>query len=259
MIFSTDLPRRAKLSAPPNASINISEKNRSKTSQSTFSSNRKKEETTGAKQVKGLENTMLGGRLEVALLQTALHAQGHVCGNQVAKFLDIFPFKGEIVPYRRPDDILLQPEKGLRFLLDARVLAGETGDESGGSAVRIELGVQRAEREYGHLHGLEGVWHRAGSVLQYELWHQAALDDQVELRTSRVRMGRIKSTGAYKANRCGGVGADQGREWHPVCADGFSALAIFRWWWFSRGIREVEFVVGVLRQDRDTIDGFGGK
>ena len=130
---------------------------KAKQSTDSCSSNTEGEETSGAKQIKALEKVEHGRRLEVALLQTALHAQGHICGNQVTELLDIFSFEGEAVPDRRSDDILLQSKKGLRLLLHTRVLAGKTGHEGCGSAVRIELGVQRAEREHGHLHGLEGV------------------------------------------------------------------------------------------------------
>ena len=104
-------------------------------------------------------------------------------------------------------------------LLGARVGAGEGGDEGGILAGRVELGVQGALREDGHLVLLEPVGNDAGVVLGHHLRVDGAVDDEVELGAARVRVWRVEAAGAEEAHRDGGVLADEGWEGHLAAAD----------------------------------------
>lgn len=93
-------------------------------------------------------------------------------------------------------------------MLHARVLDGETRDEDGWVAIWVELGVQCAEREDGHLHGFGGVGHGSCAVLKHELRHQAAFDDDVQLCAAGVGVRGVESAGAQEADGHGRVVAD---------------------------------------------------
>lgn len=84
-------------------------------------------------------------------LQTRLHTQRDILGHATAKQLNIAALEGKVVGEGRGEDIVVEVEQALGALLDARVLGGEARHEGRVRAVWIELGVDGALGEDGHL------------------------------------------------------------------------------------------------------------
>ena len=103
----------------------------------------------------------------MAFLQTLLHALGHVGRDQAPDLIHVLPGK-RILPQSRLDNVIIEPEERLRRLLHAGIFAREAGDEDRVVAVWVELGVDGALREDGHLVRVESVGYAVGAVLEGE-------------------------------------------------------------------------------------------
>ena len=117
--------------------------------------------------------------------------------------------------------------------MHTRIFRGETGDEKGVGAIRVEFGVDGTLGEHGHLVGGQVVGDGLGFVLQGEFGDEAALDDDVDFRGARVRVRGVEAAGAQEAQRHGDAGAHQGGKHLAVGFHRVSALAhrrgIFGW------------------------------
>ena len=105
---------------------------------------------------------------DVALLQALLHAFGHVGRDEAPELLQVLPSE-ILLPKSRLDNVVVEPEESLRRLLHTGVFTRETGDKDRIIAARVELGVDGALRENGHLVLVESVGDAVGAVLECEL------------------------------------------------------------------------------------------
>ncbi len=191
---------------------------------------------------------------DVALPQALLHPQGHVGRDQAPDFIHVLPRKS-ILPQRRLDDVIVEPKERLRRLLHARILARESGHEERVVASGVELCVDGALREHGHLVRVEAVGDAAGAVFEGEFRDETAFDDDVDLGAAGVRVRGVEAAGADEAEGHADAGADEGREDGAVGAHGVAAFAGCdgrRGW-----VVEVVDEVGVGGDEVDAV--FGGR
>ena len=104
----------------------------------------------------------------MALLQALFHAFGHVGRDEAPDLIQVLPSK-IILPKSRLDNVVVEPEECLRRLLHTRVFARETSDKDRIIAARVELRVDGALRENGHLVRVESVGDAVGAILEGEL------------------------------------------------------------------------------------------
>ena len=104
----------------------------------------------------------------MALFQALLHALGHVGRDKTPDLIDVLPSE-IILPKSRLDNVVVEPEKCLRRLLHTRVFTRETSDKDRIIAAGVELGVDGALRENGHLVRVESVGDAVGAILEGEL------------------------------------------------------------------------------------------
>lgn len=142
-------------------------------------------------------------------------------------------------------------------MLHTGILVGERGDERRVGAIRIELRVQRALGEGGHLPRKENVIDGACAVLQYERRVHAAFNENVDFSAARVRVRGVEATRTEESDCHRGVGANERRKRLAGGGNGRAARAN------SVGVRgwgkEIEDKVAVFGDCRDAVGGFGGK
>jgi hypothetical protein len=104
----------------------------------------------------------------------------HVLWNHAPERVDILAIKGKIIRKHRLQQVVIQIEQALRALLHTGILGREARHEDGVLAVGVELGVDGALREDGHLVLGEFVADHGEAVLGDVLGAQGSLDDDVD-------------------------------------------------------------------------------
>ena len=131
----------------------------------------------GKSRLEGLPRGLLGN---TALRQAALNAKGDIGREGGAELLKVGPFDC-LQAQVGLEQLWVDGEQRLGGLLDARVLAGEAGDEYGIVAFVVGLEMQGSFGEDGHLVLLKQIADGLGAVLGHELRLKLALDDDVDL------------------------------------------------------------------------------
>jgi hypothetical protein len=163
---------------------------------------------------------------DATLLQARLNPHRHIRRNDRLKSIQIHAIYHAIAPHRRLNNIILESEKCLYRLLHARVLIRERRHEDCRCAVGVELCVQGALWEDGHLELVHGVIHVLGAVLGCHAGHEAALDDDVELSGAGVDVGRVEAAGAEEAEGHRAARAYEGGEGVAVCFYGLATFVV---------------------------------
>ncbi|GJC91475.1 pantothenate transporter liz1 [Colletotrichum higginsianum] len=195
----------------------------------------------------------LGVPLDAALVQAGVDAEGDVGRDVLAEALEVGAVDGLHAAEGGGDDVRAEVEEGLGDLLDAWVDVVEAGDEDGVLAVRVELLVDGALGEDGHLEGVHGVGDGVEAVLDDEVGDEAALDDDVELGGAVVDVGRVHAAGAEEGERHGGAVADEGRECLGRGRGREAALAAGLGAGGGAGVVEVEDEVAGLVEQADAL------
>lgn len=192
----------------------------------------------------------LGIALNAALLEAAVNALGDVLGDVLAERLEVLAVERGDAAEGRANHSGVEVEEGLSDLLDTRVHVVKSSDENGILAVRIELLVDSALREDGHLVERESVGDRLKPVLDDEVGNEAALDDDVELGGAIVDVGSVHAARTEEAEGHGSAVSDERGESASVGNDGEAAEAVA----LGAGnapVVEVENVVAGLVEESD--------
>ena len=184
----------------------------------------------------------------MALFQALLHAFGHVGRNKAPDLIHVLASKS-ILPERRLDNIVIEPKESLRRLLHTGVFARETSDKDGIVAAGVELGVDGALRENGHLVRVESVRDGVGAVLERELGDQAAFDRDVDLGAAGMGVRGVEAAGTEEADGHADTGADEGWEDLTVRAHRVASFAACH-----RALRRVVEIVDKVGVVSDEID-----
>ena len=187
---------------------------------------------------------------DMALTQALLHPFGHVGRDEAPNFIHVLSSKS-ILAESGLHNIIVEAKESLRGLLDAGIFAREPSHEQRIVTARVELGVDGALRENGHLIRVESVGDTVGAVLEGEFCDQAALDDDVDLGAAGMGVRGVETTGADEAECHADAGADEGWEDFTVCADSVAALAACdgALWW----VVEIVDEVGVIGDEIDAV------
>ena len=186
----------------------------------------------------------------MALLQALLNPLGYISRNEAPNLIHVLSSKG-ILPQRGLDNIIVEPEERLRRLLHAWILTREPSHEERVIAPRVELRVDSALRENGHLVRVEFVGDAVGAVLQGEFGDEAAFDDDVDLGAAGMSVRGVETAGSDEAERHAYSGADEGWEDFAVCAHGVATFAAcdgaLGW------VVEVVDEIGIVRDEIDSV------
>lgn len=161
--------------------------------------------------------------VDPTLLQASLHTQSNIGRDQLPELFDIFALKGEIVLCGCLHDLLIKSEEGLCDLLNAWILARETGNKDGVFAIGVELGMQGALRGDGHLLRPKRVVNGSSFILKGELRLQCTLDHDIDLRAAWICVRSVEAARTEESYSHGDAGADQTREGFTIRADGMTS------------------------------------
>ena len=190
----------------------------------------------------------------MALFQALFHALGHVGRDEAPDLIDVLPSKS-ILPQSRLDDVVVEPEECLRRLLHTGVFTRETGDKDRIIAARVELGVDGALRENGHLVRVESVGDAVGAILEGEFCDEAAFDGDVDLGAAGMSVRGVETAGTEESHCHADTGADERREDLTIRAHSVASFAgrhcALGW------VVEVVDEVGVIGDEVDAIFGGG--
>ena len=192
--------------------------------------------------------------------QALVDAKGDAPGDCSANGIDILA--ANLAAEHGGNEIAVVGEELVGDLAGAKVLIGERSDEDGVLALGVELGVDAALVEGGHVPGAEvcaddaptplGVEH---AVLGRHLGDEAAADDNLQLGAAGVHVERVDAARPDRPDRHARVGAHERREGAPVRRHQHPASA-----GVALLLVEGEDEVFILGQEGETVCGtFGGK
>lgn len=154
----------------------------------------------------------LGVALDAALLEAGVDALCDVGRNVLAEALNVLAVKRSDAAQSGADHSRVEAEEGLGNLLNAGVRIIEASYKDGLVAVRVELLVNGALREDGHLVERESVGDRGEAVLDHKVGDKATLDDNVELGGPVVDVSRIHAARSEEAHSHSAAVSDKSRE-----------------------------------------------
>lgn len=202
----------------------------------------------------------LAAQLNAASLEALLNSKGDRSRNSALELRDLGAVdrlaEGGLHHIRAHGEQLVGDLPG------AKVLAVERSDERGGRAVGVELRVDGALVEGGHLELRHGVGDDAAArggadfgvvedaVLGEHLNDQAARGDDLQLGGARVHVRSVEAAGPEEANCHAGAGADESREGLAVRSDEVTALSALA---FESWVAEVEDELGVFGEQGEAV------
>ena len=144
------------------------------------------------------EVVALSVALDTAALQAGIDAESNISRDVLAEAFNVLAVQAGDAAEGRADNSWVETEEGLSDLLDAGILVVEPGDEDSILTVWVELLVDSALREDGHLVERERVGDWRDPVLNDELSHKPATHNDVELGCPIMNVCCIHTAWAQK-------------------------------------------------------------
>lgn len=201
-----------------------------------------------------LREISLGIPLNVALVQARINAERNVLGDVLPEGLNVLAVQSRNASESGLHDIGSQGEEVLRNLRHTGVGIIEARHEDGALAVRVELLMDAASGEDSHLVQREGVLNGSRAILHDKVGHQAALDDNVQLRRTRMHMRSVHATRPQEADGHGGAVADERGKRLCVRRHGEAARAASLRGRGRDAVVEVEGKVAGLAEELEAVD-----
>ena len=141
-----------------------------------------------------VENLLSSG--DATCTEALINTESNVSWDETPEGIDVASVDGSVTTESSSDDVGSEAEEGLGDGLNTGVFTGEASNEDTLCAERVELGVHCAHGEDGHLVLGKVVDDSGRTVLEGELGDQGTLDDNVDLRATRMDVGSVEATGS---------------------------------------------------------------